>query len=107
MDPSNGIDIMEGMGAAILIALGGFVVFYELDLFYTTYYFLIKQKTIAKSILNILSNISLLLVFFSVYIANALSISEETDVTIALFFIYFVLRSVYALVSTNSLDQGD
>lgn len=98
MDPANGIDIMEGMGAAMLMVLGGFVVFYELDLFYSVYYFFVKQKTITKSILNILSNVSLLLVFFSVYIANALSISEETNVTIALLFIYFILRSVYALV---------
>ena len=42
MDPENDVDIMEGMGAAMLIALGGFVVFYELDLFYSTYYFFVK-----------------------------------------------------------------
>ena len=65
MDPANSVDIMEGMGAALLIIIGGFVVLYELDLFYTVYYFLIKPKTIAKSILNILANLSLLLSFFN------------------------------------------
>lgn len=105
MDPANGIDIMEGMGAAMLIVLGGFVVFYELDLFYTVYYFLVKPKTITKSILNILSNVSLLLQFFVVRIARALSISEETNVAIALFFVYLILRVVCAFVSINSLKQ--
>lgn len=105
MDPANGVDIMEGMGAAILLGLGGFIVFYELDLFYTVYYFFVRPKTIAKSILNILSNVSLLLQFFVVHIARALSISEETNLTIALFFIYLILRTVYAFVSTNLLKQ--
>ncbi len=107
MDPANGVDILEGFGAAMLIVLGGFVVFYELDLFYTVYYFFVIPRTITKSTLNILSNVSLLLVFVSEYIANALSISEETNVTIALFFIYLVLRSVYALVYISSLNQED
>lgn len=105
MDPNNGVDIMEGMGAAMLIVLGGFVVFYEFDLFYTVYYFLVKPKTITKSILNILSNVSLLLQFFVARIARALSISEETNLAIALFFIYLVLRTVCAFVSVNSLKQ--
>ena len=106
MDPANGVDIMEGMGAAILIVLGGFVVFYELDLFYTVYYFFVKPKTVTKSILNILSNTSLLLSFFSTRIARALSISEEITVAIALFGIYLALRTVYAFISTVSLNQN-
>ena len=105
MDPANGVDIMEGMGAAMLVALGGFVVFYELDLFYTVYYFFVKPKTIAKSILNILSNVSLLLQFWVARIARALSISEETNLLIALFFIYVVLRTVYFLISIKKLAQ--
>ena len=56
MDPANGVDIFEGFGAVLIAVVGGFVVFYELDLFYTTYYFFIKPKTIAKSILNVFSN---------------------------------------------------
>lgn len=105
IDPANGADILGGIGSAMLIALGGFVVFYELDLFYTVYYFLIKPKTIAKSILNILSNVSLLLQFFVVRIAHALSISEETNLAIALFFIYVVLRFVYLIISIRDSIQ--
>ena len=105
MDPANGIDIMEVMGAAILLGLGGFVFFYELDLFYTVYYFLVKPKSIAKSILNILSNVSLLLQFFVLRIARAFSISEETDLAIALFFIYVIFRTLYLFVSTQNLEQ--
>lgn len=105
MDPANGVDIMEGMGAAILIVLGGFIVFYELDLFYIVYYFFVKPKTIAKSILNILSNISLLLQFGVLRMARALSISEETNLAIALFFVYVVLRSVCLIVSTLDQEQ--
>ena len=107
MDPENDVDIMEGMGAAMLIALGGFVVFYELDLFYSTYYFFVKPKTIAKSILNILSNVSLLLQFGVVHIARVLSVSEETNVAIALFFTYIVLRIVYFIVSMRGVIYGE
>lgn len=107
MDPANGVDIMEGMGAAMLIVLGGFVVFYEIDLFYTVYYFLIMPKTTVKSVLNVLSNVSLLLQFFVVHIARIISVSEETDLALALFCIYIVLRAVYAFVSINPLEQKD
>ena len=107
MDPANGVDIMEGMEAAFLIALGGLIVFYELDLFYTVDYFFIQPKTVAKSILNILSNVSLLLVFFSGRIADALSVSEETNVMIAMFLIYLALRTAYLIVSTYSAAQED
>ena len=56
MDPANGVNILEGLGAVLTIIVGAFVVFYELDLFYTVYYFVIAPKSIAKSTLNILSN---------------------------------------------------
>ena len=50
IDPANGVDILEGFDAVLTMMVGGFVVFYELDLFYTVYYFFIKPKTVAKSI---------------------------------------------------------
>ncbi len=105
MDPANCVDILEGFGAVLTMIVGGFVVFYELDLFYTVYYFLVKPKTITKSIINILSNVSLLLQFFVVRIARALSISEETNLAIALFFMYIILRFVYLIVSTRYSTQ--
>ena len=84
MDPANGVDIMEGFGAVLTIMVGGFVVFYELDLFYTVYYFLVKPKTITKSILNVLSNVTFLLIFFSEYYKNIF----KEDI-IAPFIVYF------------------
>ncbi len=104
MDPSNGVDIFEGFGAVLTLGLGGFVVFYELDLFYTTYYFFIKPKSITKSILNILSNLSLLMSFFTDTIARFLCkyvseiFEEEVIVFFSLLCIYVVLRAVYVVV---------
>ena len=90
MDPANGVDILEGFGAILAIMIGAFVVFYELDLFYTVYYFLIKPKTIAKSILNVLANLSLLLVFFGDCYGDIFS--EDYIAPIIVFAIYAVLR---------------
>lgn len=107
MNPANGVDILEGIGAVLILMVGGFVVFYELDLFYTTYYFLIKPKTIVKSILNILSNVTLLLVFFADYLAHIFYIHfnnifrEDWLFPIILFLIYVVLRIVCAMVSVR------
>lgn len=98
-DMENGVDIMEGMGAAMITVLGGFSIVYEIDLFYTVYYFFIKPKTVAKSVLNILSNVCLLCVIWSDNIADCLSINEESNVTVALILIYFTLRCVYAFAS--------
>ena len=103
-------DIMVGLGAAIALVVGGFVVFYELDLFYTTYYFLIKPKTIAKSILNVVSNLTLLCVVFTDSIAHFLwenvsqVFGEEAIVMFALFFIYVILRIVCAMISPKQFS---
>ena len=90
MDPANGVDILEGFGAVLAIMIGAFVVFYELDLFYTVYYFFIKPKTIVKSILNILANMSLLLIFFADYYKNIFS--EDVIAIFIVLTIYVVLR---------------
>ena len=93
MDPANGVDILEGFGAVLAIMIGAFVVFYELDLFYTVYYFFIKPKTIVKSILNILANMSLLLIFFADYYKNVFS---EDVIAI------FIVLTIYALLRISS-----
>ena len=98
MNPANGVDILEGFGAVLAIMIGAFVVFYELDLFYTVYYFLIKPKTIAKSILNILANASLLLIFFADYYKNIFS--EDVIAPLLIFAIYIALR-ISSLIMPN------
>ena len=114
MDPANGVDIFEGFGAVYIMMIGGFVVFCELDLFYTVYYFFIKSKTVVKSILNILSHLTLLVVFFTDHIIDFgrkylpsifETTLEEGIIPIGLFFTYIVLRVVYFIVSTRDLAQ--
>lgn len=105
MAPNNGVDILEGFRAVLIAAVGGFVVFYELDLFYTVYYFFIKPKTVTKSILNVLSNLTLLSIIFTDSIAHLLYkyVSEifgnEIIVFFALLCTYIILRIVCAMVS--------
>ena len=100
MDPANGVDILEGVGAGIAIGVGVITVLFELDLFFTVYYFLVKPKTLSKLIFMILSQPLLLLVFFSGYIAKFLSeyisdvFKEEIIVIIPIFFLYVILRIV-------------
>lgn len=100
MDPANGVDIMEGIGAAILIVLGGLVILCELDLFFTVYYFIIKPKTLSKSIFMIISQLMLLMVIFSEDLAKFLFqyvsdvFREEIIVLAPIFFFYIILRLI-------------
>ena len=105
MDPANGVDILEGFGAVLAIMIGAFVIFYELDLFYTVYYFFIKPKTIAKSILNILANASLLLLFFVDFYKNIFS--EDVIAPLIVFTIYIALRISYFLVPGQKSSYTD
>ena len=99
-DIANGVDIMEGMGAAFLIIIGGFVILCEVDLFFTVYYFLVKPKTLLKSIFITLSQLMLLLVFFSEKLAHFLFehvsdiFGEEGIVIIPIFFFYVISRII-------------
>ncbi len=92
-------DIMVGLGAVMIAIIGGFVIFYELDLFYTVYYFFLKPKSVTKSILNIVSNLTLFIIFFSDGMANFLYrylniFKEDWILPIALFLIYIFSRMV-------------
>ena len=103
-------DKWVGFGAILTLMVGGFVVFYELDLFYTVYYFLVKPKTIAKSILNILSNLTLLLIFFTDYLAHILYINfnifkEDGMFPFALILLYVILRIVCATILVKQFDK--
>ena len=97
-------DKWVGFGAVLTLMVGGLIVFYEFDLFYTAYYFLIKPKTIAKSILNIFANLTLVIMYFTDYIAHFLFeyvseiFGEETILLFALFFTYIILRIVSIVI---------
>lgn len=101
MDPANGVDILKGFGAVLAIMIGTFVIFYEIDLFYTVYYFFIKPKTMAKSILNIFSNASLFLLFFADFYKDIFS--EDVIAPLLVFTFYIALRiSCFLIPSQKS-----
>ena len=110
MDPANGIDIMEGMGAVLILMVGGFLVFYELDLFYAVYYFFVKPKNTLKTVAVIISNASLLLVLFSEKIIDLVrkylpgiadaTTMEEAIIPVGLMLIYAVSKLI-CLMSTE------
>ena len=97
---NNSDDKWLAFGAVLTLIVGGIIVFYELDLFYTVYYFLIKPKTVAKSILNILANLTLVIVYFTDSISHFLFehvseiFGEEILLLFSLFPIYIILRIV-------------
>ena len=110
MDPANGVDILQGVGAAILIVLGGLIVLCEIDLFFTVYYFLIKPKTLSKSIFMIFSQLMILPVIFSEQLAHFLFqhvsdvFGEEIIVIAPIFFLYVTLRLVCVSICFSTKD---
>ena len=96
-------DILVGLGAIMTMIFGGFVVLYELDLFYNVYYFLIKPKTTTKTILNILSNLILVFIFANLYLADVfMELRKYETAPLILFSTYVVLRIVYLAVCYTS-----
>ena len=104
---NNPDDKWVGFGSVLTLMVGGFVVFYEFDLFYTAYYFLIKPKTKAKSILNILANFTLVIMYFTDSISHFLFkyvseiFGEEVILFFTLFFAYVILRIACAVISVK------
>ena len=103
-------DIMAGFGAVMIAIVGSFVIFYELDLFYTVYYFFLKPKSATKSILNVISNLTLFIIFFSDGIANFLyrcfnAFKEDWILPIALLLIYIILRIVCAVIPVSQPNK--
>ena len=104
-------DKWGGFGAVLTLMVGGFIVFYELDLFYVAYYFLIKPKTIAKSILNILANLTLVIMCFTDSIAHFLFeyvseiFGEEIILLFALFFTYIILQIVSIVIPVREYSK--
>ena len=103
LDPQNGVDIFEGVSSILILIAGGFVVLYELDLWYTVSYFLFRQKTTGKTILNLLSNLTFLSVFLcSFYQPRSNSLKSLELSLLILFFLYILLRVSYFLAALCS-----
>ena len=90
---------IEGLGLIFIMVYGGLAVFYECDLFYTVYYFAVSKKTVARTVLNIISHGALILAFFTNEIARLLSIGEEVTVFLVLADVYVVSRVICLLAS--------
>ena len=97
-DINNNADVLEGFGAVIYLMLGAFFVLYETDLFCTVHYFIFKPKTKLKTALNILSNLSLIILFIYGYLIEVymeLRKYESPLLAVALFLAYIILRIAY------------
>ena len=97
-DINNSVDVFGGFGAAFYLMLGAFFVLYETDFFCTVHYFIFKPKTKLKTALNILSNLSLLILFIYGYLIEVymeLRKYESPLLAVALFLAYIILRIAY------------
>lgn len=97
-DINNNADVLEGFGAVIYLMLGAFFVLYETDLFCTVHYFIFKPKTKLKTALNILSNLSLIILLVYGYLIEVymeLRKYESPLLAAALFLAYIILRIAY------------
>lgn len=103
-DPS--IDILEGFGAVMVAMFGGFIVFYECDLFYMVYYLLFRQKGKVKTILVILANISLLLIFMYSYLSDRYMNLRKYEITpLVLFAVYIVFKISVSFFSMSTPER--
>ena len=106
MDPNNGVDLLEGLGAVFALIIGAFVVLYELDLFYVVYYFCFKQKTVVKSVMNIAANLSFVLVFGFSLLSNVyMELRVYEWLPVGLFGLYLILRIVYFVFLNVTSDH--
>ena len=107
MDPQNGVDIFEGVSSILILIAGSFVVLYELDLWYTVHYFLFREKTLAKSVLNLLSNLTFLSVFLcTLFESNSPSVKPMECALLLLCFLYIILRTIYFRFPFRTTDNS-
>lgn len=103
-DPA--IDILEGLAATIVVVVGGFIVLYECDLFYTVYYLLFGQKRKAKTVLVILANITLIMIFIYSYLSDRyMGLRKYEIIAFILFAVYIVFKIVALFFSSDPSEQ--
>ena len=100
MDPENGVDILEGLGAALLFVLGFLAVVYEADLCYTVWYFLFKPKTVPRAVLTLLANAALFIPLLFLLLEARFPDFRPPECTYPiLWFSYLILRVGHAVLS--------
>ena len=103
-DPA--IDILEGLAATIVVVVGGFIVLYECDLFYTVYYLLFGQKRKAKTVLVILANLTLIMIFIYSYLSDKyMGLRKYGIIAFILFAVYIVFKIVALFFSSDLSEQ--
>lgn len=96
MDPENGVDLLEGFGAMMAVAIGGTFVWYELDLMCTLCYFFGSGKTVLKTLINILASLSFTMAFLYGWLSNSyMQLRAYEGALIILMVIYIVLRIIH------------
>lgn len=102
-DPA--IDILEGLAATIVVVVGGFIVLYECDLFYTVYYLLFGQKRKAKTVLVILANITLIMIFIYSYLSDRYMGLRKYEIIAFILFAVYIVFKIVALFFSNDLPE--
>lgn len=104
-DPA--VDILEDMGAAMVAIIGGAVVFFECDLFYTVRYLLFGQKRRAKTALVVVANVTLLLILLYAHLSDKYMGLRQFEVTpFVLFAVYLVIRVAALLFRPANPDKA-
>ncbi len=105
MDPENGVDLLEGFGAMMAVAIGGTLVWYELDLMCTLCYFFGGNRTIVKTLVNIFSSLSFTLVLLYGWLSNfCMQLRVYEGTLIILVVIYIVLRITHICLWACTLE---
>lgn len=88
-----------GMGAAILAVIGIYILICELNLFVTVYYFLFSRKTTARTVLSILSTLTLVLIGIYEPVSGVCTVLRRYEaIFCGLLVAYVLLRSIYWVV---------
>lgn len=88
-----------GMGAAILAVIGIYILICELNLFVTVCYFLFSRKTTARTVLSILSSLTLVLIGIYDPVSGVCTVLRRYEAIFCiLLVVYVLLRSIYWVV---------
>lgn len=108
MDPANGVDILEGFGAAFALMIGGFFAVCELELFFVVFY-LTQKKTVTKTFFNILCPLCLLFICACFAWENTLlrAIPDEIIalLVVAVFFLHGLMRLLYLAICLGNAGE--
>ena len=89
-------EAFAGMGAAILAVICIFLLIWELNLFVTVCYFLFSRKTTARTLLSILSSLTLVLIGIYDPVSGVCTVLRRYEAIFCILLVaYVLLRSIY------------